>query len=67
MHNGVYKTLEEVVKFYQKGGGAGLGINLPNQSLPFDSLSLSNSEVKDIVAFMKSLTDKKGELIPGKN
>jgi cytochrome c peroxidase len=59
MHNGVYKTLDEVVEFYHKGGGVGLGINLPNQTLPFDSLQLSNSEKKTIVAFMNSLTDKK--------
>lgn len=58
MHNGVYKSLEEVVKFYHVGGGVGIGINLPFQSLPFDSLNLSDSEVRDIVAFMKTLTDK---------
>ena len=58
MHNGVYKSLEEVLKFYHVGGGVGIGIDLPFQSLPFDSLNLSDSEVKDIVAFMKTLTDK---------
>jgi len=59
MHNGVYNTLDEVVEFYHKGGGVGIGINLPFQSLPFDSLSLNTTEKKAIVAFMKSLTDKK--------
>ncbi|MEJ7626254.1 MAG: cytochrome c peroxidase [Ferruginibacter sp.] len=58
MHNGVYKTLEEVVEFYSKGGGVGLGIELPFQSLPFDSLSLYAKEKKAIVSFMISLTDK---------
>jgi cytochrome c peroxidase len=58
MHNGVYNTLDEVVEFYHKGGGVGLGINLPFQSLPFDSLQLNNAEKKAIVAFMHSLTDK---------
>jgi cytochrome c peroxidase len=58
MHNGVYKTLDEVVEFYHKGGGAGIGINLPFQSLPFDSLSLNVVEKKAIIAFMQSLTDK---------
>ncbi len=57
MHNGVYKTLDEVVEFYHKGGGVGIGINLPFQSLPFDSLSLNQNEKKAIVSFMKSLTD----------
>jgi cytochrome c peroxidase len=57
MHNGVYKTLEEVVEFYNKGGGAGLGIPIQNQTLPFDKLSLSGAEKKALVAFMRSLTD----------
>jgi len=59
MHNGVYKNLEDVVEFYHKGGGVGIGIDLPFQSLPFDSLSLNQSEKKSIIAFMKTLTDKK--------
>jgi cytochrome c peroxidase len=58
MHNGVYNTLEDVVEFYHKGGGAGLGISLPSQSLPFDSLELNSAEKKAIVSFMKALTDK---------
>ncbi len=58
MHNGIYNNLEDVVEFYHKGGGVGIGINLPFQSLPFDSLSLSMNEKKNIVAFMKTLTDK---------
>ena len=59
MHNGAFKNLEDVVEFYHKGGGVGIGINLPFQSLPFDSLILNHSEKKAIVAFMKTLTDKK--------
>ena len=58
MHNGVYSTLEEVVDFYNKGGGEGLGYVVPNQTLPFDSLKLTALEQKQIVAFMQSLTDK---------
>ena len=57
MHNGVYNTLEEVMDFYNKGGGAGLGFDLPHQTLPFDELNLSKQEIKDLIAFMKSLTD----------
>lgn len=60
MHNGAYKTLEDVMDFYNKGGGEGFGIHLDNQTLPFDSLSLNKQEIKDIVAFMKSLTDTTG-------
>ncbi len=60
MHNGVYKTLEEVVDFYNKGGGQGIGINLENQTLPFDNLSLTDEEQQDIIAFMRTLTDTVG-------
>lgn len=58
MHNGVFKNLEDVVEFYHKGGGVGIGIDLPFQSLPFDSLQLDSKEKRSIVAFMRSLTDK---------
>jgi cytochrome c peroxidase len=34
MHNGVYRTLDEVIEFYDRGGGAGIGIPLPHQTLP---------------------------------
>jgi cytochrome c peroxidase len=57
MHNGVFNTLEEVVDFYSNGGGAGLNIQLPNQTLPPDKLKLSGKESKALVAFLRSLTD----------
>lgn len=57
MHNGVFKTIEEVVDFYNKGGAVGLGINLPSQTLPPEKLNLSDAEQKQIVQFIKSLTD----------
>lgn len=57
MHNGVYQTLEEVVDFYNKGGGNGLGFGIEHQTLPFDALNLSAKEQASIVAFMKTLTD----------
>jgi cytochrome c peroxidase len=59
MHNGVFKTLEEVIDFYDGGGGNGLGFNLPNQTLPTDKLKLTLLEKKQLIAFMKTLTDKK--------
>lgn len=55
MHNGIYQTLDEVVDFYNKGGGNGLGFNLENQTLPFDQLNLTAPEKKALVAFMKAL------------
>ncbi|AOZ99967.1 cytochrome c peroxidase [Flavobacterium commune] len=59
MHNGVFKTLEEVVDFYNEGGGKGLGFSLENQTLPEDKLNLTDLEKKQLVDFMKTLTDKK--------
>jgi len=57
MHNGVFKDLYQVVDFYNRGGGAGLGLNLPGQTLSARPLNLSEKEMRDIVDFMKSLTD----------
>lgn len=59
MHNGVYKDLEQVVDFYNKGGGAGLGFDLPHQTLPFDNLELDDEEQAALVAYLKTLTDTK--------
>lgn len=59
MHNGVFNTLEEVVDFYNKGGGLGMGLDVPFQTLPSDSLLLDKQEVQAIVAFMKTLTDQR--------
>ena len=60
MHNGIYKTLDDVIDFYNSGGGQGLGINIAHQTLPFDSLHLSKSEIKDIKLFILSLNDTIG-------
>ncbi|MEL7161309.1 MAG: cytochrome c peroxidase, partial [Bacteroidota bacterium] len=57
MHNGVYTTLEQVMDFYNRGGGAGIGIDLPHQTLPPVRLELTQGEIDDVIAFMESLTD----------
>jgi cytochrome c peroxidase len=65
MHNGIYNSLEEVMDFYNDGGGSGLRIELENQTLPFDELKLSTEEKKDIIAFLKTLSDNsKADNIP---
>jgi len=48
MHNGIFATLEEVVDFYDAGGGAGNTVLEP--------LGLSDDEKTDLVAFMRSLS-----------
>jgi len=55
--DGVFRTLEEVVDFYDAGGGGGLGLAVPNQTLPSDSLRLSRDEKHHLVAFLHALTD----------
>ncbi len=60
MHNGVYGSLEEVMNFYNEGGGAGLGLNLPHQTLPPEPLELNEQEIADLITFMKTLTDTTG-------
>jgi len=55
MHNGVFDTLEEVMSFYNNGGGVGSGLNLTTQTLPADSLKLSKTEIGSLITFIKSL------------
>jgi cytochrome c peroxidase len=57
MHNGVFKTLNQVIDFYDAGGGAGRGLPVPNQTLSADSLHLSAEEKSQLLAFMRSLTE----------
>ncbi len=58
MHNGAFSTLEQVLDFYNKGGGAGMGIGLENQTLPPDKLNLTDRETQDIIAFIHTLNSK---------
>ncbi len=60
MHNGVFNTLDEIIDFYNNGGGKGLGIAPANQSLSFDKLNLTIKEKKELIAFLGSLTDTSG-------
>lgn len=58
MHNGVYATLEEVVDFYNRGGGKGLGLPVKNQTLSNQPLNLTAKEQKALIAFLKTLDDR---------
>lgn len=57
MHNGVFKTIDEVIDFYDGGGGVGHGLKVPNQTLSSDSLHLTPVEKKSIVVFLHTLTE----------
>ncbi len=59
MHNGQFSSLQQVVEFYNDGG-------IPNENLDplIKPLHLSNQEVKDLTAFLQTLTgDNVDELV----
>jgi cytochrome c peroxidase len=51
MHNGIYRTLEEVIDHYDRGGDA-----KDNLSPNMEPLNLTSQEKKDLLSFLKSLT-----------
>jgi len=57
MHNGVFNTIEQVINFYNDGGGAGKGLHISNQTLSSDSLKLTIQEKKELIAFINSLNE----------
>ncbi len=57
MHNGVFETLEEVVDFYNEGGGAGKGLVVDNQTLNSEKLNLTKDEIAKVVTFLKALDE----------
>jgi cytochrome c peroxidase len=64
MHNGVFKTLDDVMIFYNRGGGANIGIDLPNRTLSDTPLRLPPDERNDVIAFLNSLSDTTGLTTP---
>jgi cytochrome c peroxidase len=65
MHNGVFSTMDQVLDFYNGGGGAGKKLSVENQTLSADTLGLTPFEIKAIEAFMESLNENiKFELPP---
>ena len=59
MHTGTFNSLDEVVDFYNKGGGS-----LPNKSPKILPLNMNDDEKKDLVAFLKTLTGELPQVIP---
>lgn len=58
MHNGVFKNLNQVIDFYNAGGGAGRGLLVENQTLSADSLHLTGTEKRNLMAFIQSLNEE---------
>jgi cytochrome c peroxidase len=57
MHNGSLATLEDVVKFYNEGGGLGRGLPVEGQDFRVKKLELTEQQERDLVAFLKALND----------
>jgi cytochrome c peroxidase len=57
MHHGRFATLDDVLRFYDGGGGLGAGARIANQTLSGDRLHLTGDERNAIVAFLGTLTD----------
>jgi cytochrome c peroxidase len=53
MHNGEWPTLEDVMRHYLTG------IDRPSRSPLSQPLELSDPEIADVIAFMRSLTGSK--------
>jgi cytochrome c peroxidase len=67
-HNGIYKTLEEVMDFYNNRDTGKFGEPEVKENVNHDelgNLKLTRQEISDIIAFMKTLTD--GYNLPAKS
>jgi cytochrome c peroxidase len=51
MHNGVFQSLEDIIDFYDSGGGSVAG-----KSPLIQPLGLTPSEKRDLLAFLHALT-----------
>lgn len=58
MHNGMFKSLEEVVDYYDHPDKV-VANSINRDSLLAKPLNLSKKDKQDLVAFLKSLTDKR--------
>ncbi len=59
MHNGAFVTLEDVIDFYNKGGG-----KIPNKDPLLKPLNLTKQEKAALVAFLESLSGDPIEIAP---
>ena len=56
-HHGRYATLEQVVDFYDQGGGRGLGMTVDNQDPEVRPLHLSAEEKRVLLVFLREALD----------
>jgi cytochrome c peroxidase len=59
MHNGVFQSLEEIIDFYDRGGGA-----VPGKSPLLQPLGLTPQEKGDLLAFLHALTGEVPTVAP---
>jgi cytochrome c peroxidase len=52
-HHGRYARLEDIVDFYDKGGGRGLGLDVPNQDPEVRPLALTAGEKRVLLVFLR--------------
>ena len=64
MHNGALHTLDDVIAFYNAGGGVGIGIDLPYQTMFNQPLHLTPNEQHELLEFLHALTDTAGAAPP---
>ncbi len=60
MHNGAFATLEEVVEFYERGGGGADGLVVDEKVAGF---TLTEQQKSDLIQFLYALTDESADLI----
>ncbi len=58
MHNGKFKTLEEVLDFYAAGGGPGVGFKAAKVDDKIHTYSVTPEEKQDLIAFLYALVDE---------
>lgn len=55
-HHGQFQDLKAIIDFYKTGG-----LNRPSKSLDMKRIDLDDSEIEDLIEFLKSLTAEKTE------
>jgi cytochrome c peroxidase len=59
MHNGAFQSLEEIIDFYDRGGGA-----VSRKSPLIQPLGLTAQEKRDLLAFLQALTGELPTIAP---